>query len=650
MFKRTLATVITVCLFFSATIACTVCGITPSPEKTVTKRAVNVNPLFFKEDSNGPSGGYGTAKITIETNKTGSPKVGFIEDEVAGTGAQWRASGWMAATMGSFLLGRDVTDYKYSFEMNGYIDGPSAGGLMTSGVLAALLGDDIKKDVTMTGTINPDGTIGPVGGILYKIDGAKKAGKKTMLIPAGTRYETDKVTDKSVDLIAKGASKGITVKEVSNIYEAYKGLTGKDLPKPEGATKDKVEMPSGVDKKVKERAVAWYKKYQAERTKYNGVIVTVDTSVEDDWVASADDMAVKGDNYLGQGMMAAAYDQITGAYMYTTMAYNMKKAMQAYLTQGGVTGVDNYLSTINPSGKKMNDAFDELRKTKPGTLADTMVLADAFGRLSLASGLIVQAEDLMSRDPATTEDAVTNIMIATAYYSLASYGIDYALDSTKIGLGNGKAKPADKAAVTQLSEALRKASEANLEYFDTIVLQDIADSENVSLDAVKYFFLTNELDYGFAVSANVGAQDMKDKLGNTEARAIGVLGNSLESFVLSSKLIAKYYSLGAKTDDNGNITGVTMEKSMINMLDFGEDSALENINAAKKADALPVMAIIAFDGGKVYREGNYDDKFTALQSFWAASMEGKMLTILSGMKVTRATASGTSGTAKLLGD
>jgi uncharacterized protein len=649
VYRRTLATVVTACLFFSTTIACTVCGVTPQT-KTVTKRAVTVTPLFFKQDSSGPSGGSGTAKITVEVNKSGTPKVSFTEDEVAGTGAQWRASGWMAATMGPFLLGRDVTDYKYNFEMNGYIDGPSAGGLMTSGVLAALLGDQIKKDVTMTGTINPDGTIGPVGGILYKIDGAKKAGKTTMLIPAGTRYETDQETEKSVDLIAKGKSKGITVKEVANIYEAYKGLTGSDLPKPAGATLNKVELPANVDEKVKNRAVDWYKKYQAEKAKYTGVVVSIDTSAEDNWVATADGMATKGDDYLGQGMTAAAYDQITSAYMYTTMAYNTKKAMQAYLTQGGLTGVDNYLSTINPSGKKMDDAFDTLRKMKPGTLADDIVMADAFGRLSVASGLIFQADDLMSQDAATTEDAVANIFIATAYYSLASYGIDYALDSVKIGMGVGKAKPADKATITQLSEALRKASEANIEYFDTVVLKDLADTDNVSLDVAKYYFMTNELDYGFAVSANLGAQEMKDKLGNTQARAIGVLGNSLESYVLSSKLIAKYYSLGAKTDDNGNVTGVSMEKAMINMLDFGEDSALENINAAKKTDALPVMAIIAYDGGKIYREGSYDDKFTALENFWAASMEGKMLTILAGMKVTRTTESGGSGTASLLGD
>ena len=42
-------------------------------------------------------------------------------------------------------------------------------------------------DITMTGTINPDGTVGPVGGIPEKIAGTAKAGYKRILIPAGQR-------------------------------------------------------------------------------------------------------------------------------------------------------------------------------------------------------------------------------------------------------------------------------------------------------------------------------------------------------------------------------------------------------------------------------------------------------------------------------
>ena len=41
-----------------------------------------------------------------------------------------------------------------------------------------LLDHPLNDEVTMTGTINPDGTIGCVGGIHLKLEGAAKAGKK----------------------------------------------------------------------------------------------------------------------------------------------------------------------------------------------------------------------------------------------------------------------------------------------------------------------------------------------------------------------------------------------------------------------------------------------------------------------------------------
>jgi hypothetical protein len=62
------------------------------------------------------------------------------------------------------------------------------------------------------------------------------------------------------------------------------------------------------------------------------------------------------------------------------------------------------------------------------------------------------------------------------------------------------------------------------------------------------------------------------------------------------------------------------------------------------------MAIIAFDGAKVTREGSADDKLDALGSFWNASMQGRLLTILAGMKIQRAGDSGSTGSAKVLGE
>lgn len=47
----------------------------------------------------------------------------------------------------------------------------------------------------------------------------------------------------------------------------------------------------------------------------------------------------------------------------------------------------------------------------------------------------------------------------------------------------------------------------------------------------------------------------------------------LASYVFSSATVAKYDSLDAEFDPDGNIIGVARERAMIHMLDFGEKRA-----------------------------------------------------------------------------
>jgi len=74
------------------------------------------------------------------------------------------------------------------------VDGPSAGALMTLLLIAAREGDELDENVTLTGTIDTEGNIGPVGGILLKAQAAHDAGKTYILLPRENsrivRYET----------------------------------------------------------------------------------------------------------------------------------------------------------------------------------------------------------------------------------------------------------------------------------------------------------------------------------------------------------------------------------------------------------------------------------------------------------------------------
>ncbi|MCW1304303.1 MAG: ATP-dependent protease, partial [Candidatus Parvarchaeota archaeon] len=65
------------------------------------------------------------------------------------------------------------------------IGGPSASAAMTVATLAALLNKSLLSDVVITGTINPDSSIGPIGGVLEKARAARDAGATLFLIPEG---------------------------------------------------------------------------------------------------------------------------------------------------------------------------------------------------------------------------------------------------------------------------------------------------------------------------------------------------------------------------------------------------------------------------------------------------------------------------------
>lgn len=65
------------------------------------------------------------------------------------------------------------------------IGGPSAGAAFAVATIAAIEGKTVKEDIAMTGTIEPDGSIGHVGGIIEKASAAASQGVKLFLVPGG---------------------------------------------------------------------------------------------------------------------------------------------------------------------------------------------------------------------------------------------------------------------------------------------------------------------------------------------------------------------------------------------------------------------------------------------------------------------------------
>jgi len=113
-------------------------------------------------------------------------------------------------------------DITYSIMANAsVIEGPSAGGALAVATVAALEGRQPNLSVMMTGTINPDGRIGPIGEQLAKAKAARQIGAQLFLVPSGQSFETKYVQEKSCRNF--GASQVCTTENVphkTNIAEA----------------------------------------------------------------------------------------------------------------------------------------------------------------------------------------------------------------------------------------------------------------------------------------------------------------------------------------------------------------------------------------------------------------------------------------------
>lgn len=127
-------------------------------------------------------------------------------------------------------------DLIYSIESEAsVIGGESAGAAIAVATISLLQGKELNKSVMMTGTIDAQGRVGKVGGILAKAWAAKQAGMKLFLVPVGqsiqTYYEpvrhceqigpfTYCTTTYELKRVDVAEQVGIEVREISSVKEA----------------------------------------------------------------------------------------------------------------------------------------------------------------------------------------------------------------------------------------------------------------------------------------------------------------------------------------------------------------------------------------------------------------------------------------------
>jgi hypothetical protein len=141
--------------------------------------------------------------------------------QAQGAGAQWTAASASAAAVGAMASGLNPGRIDVDFAVSGPIDGPSAGGILAVGVISALLGVPIRGDMTMTGTISPDGSIGPVGEIAAKLRAAADQGYRTVLLPIANMSVRNPQTNAVESATELGKALGLDVQPVGNVQQAF---------------------------------------------------------------------------------------------------------------------------------------------------------------------------------------------------------------------------------------------------------------------------------------------------------------------------------------------------------------------------------------------------------------------------------------------
>ena len=203
-------------------------------EANIIYRNVTVYAPAVATTESGYVGVISTITVTIQSNGDGRVFV----DTLPLTQVDMQGSARLAVKVASALVENDKNndanpskfDYFFVVRTNApVIGGPSAGAIMTVATVALLENWTMDDETVMTGMINPDGSVGPIGGIPQKIDAANSVGATKFLIPKGqgTYQELQgwNIVTKSVADYAWD-NYGITVYEIDDINKAIENFTG----------------------------------------------------------------------------------------------------------------------------------------------------------------------------------------------------------------------------------------------------------------------------------------------------------------------------------------------------------------------------------------------------------------------------------------
>lgn len=605
-----------------------------------------VDAMFVRMGGGQPaSGGSSPVKLSTGPNPDRTVRVGLYEELAGGAGPQWRAGVWVASITAANTLGKDLTDFSFSASSGGYIDGASASGLMTAGFLATMTGAQIDPNATMTGIINPDGSIGPVGGIPEKFKGNIEKGKKRIGFPIGMRWARSAATGRMVDLVELAKENGAEAVEIASVFEAYRLLTGRSLPEPVPVADKEMMLDEETNKALDAKYKDWLKRYGEEletliKLQQAGRLPALLTEMGKRAVETAE----KADKLQKQGYNGAAYSKMLDAWVFAASATDAFDVLTK-LQNGDGDQALRAIGELDELEKQTIEMFKKVGAMKPTTMGGHLMMLGAYQAALRAYGYKMFANDavrntkrfvaaLASRDPSELgSKEVADLIVENVAPTVVLIGrtvAETALASQRMEFESEKSVNymCNIPNVKRMTTSYQSAAAAGINYFETIVVAPLAEQAGLSVDDARQRFAMREPNYlvAFVLSrmeqASSGVMaDLKKEWGDKSLQwnLMSLAGSEL-AYAKSAELVNKYYSLGIKPDASGRATTVDHEKAFLNMLVSAERTARANARAARIATgSIPVQAKLAYQLAAIQREGDMQDKLEALAGFWTSS-------------------------------
>lgn len=588
---------------------------------------VTVYPLAKVTTSTGKVfGSCHDTPITVGGAPAGEIRVGIIETRLDGAGDMWRAAAWQAALTASQLLDFHPQARQATFSVQGIIDGPSAGALLTIGVASAVLGHDLRDDVTMTGTINPDGMIGPVGGIRYKIEGAAAAKKTTVLIPVHNRFEFDATTKKPIDLIAHGKTVGVTVIPVNDIWTAYEHMTGQTLPRPERG--ELPDMSADAVKHLMDRIPGWLKLYSSGRTKYQAFPQYARSDYSNALLGEADDFAKRVDRLLTEGQFASAYWDAVWATTTCWAAHEIGRYQHTYQSRGaraafGLIHDDEWLTN------RIETTAAAMRFYRPQTYDQLAIYLEACDAFFEGLAYYQLADVLRTRLPQDQETAATWVAAIAEQHALSWIAMRLARDFLELADRYEGTPLPDAMSVHDLTQFCMRSADAGMAMVNALEVNQLAKQYNSTSEQAQAELSLRDPVYAIGNLTKERILPLLPKyFGEGDQLRYANLAAARSLYSRSAMLVAKYYSLGVELDENYEIVAIGRERTLNDWLGDSEDQAIRSISALQNQGIDTTTCRQLLSVARLYRGRDMEDRVEALEYYFGSTMTAQLLSHL----------------------